>query len=104
MISEKPENECACHYKSTARSEKELKQLKNRLNRLIGQLNGISNMLDDNRYCGDILIQVAAAQSALQAFSYMVLKGHFETCVVEQIINGNTEIVDEALDLIKKLK
>ena len=95
---------CACHYKSTPRSKVELKQLKNRLNRVIGQLNGISNMLDDNRYCGDILIQMAAAQSALQAFSYMLLKGHLETCVTEQILQGKTEIVDEVLDLIKRLK
>ena len=46
--------------KATPRSEKERKQLQNRLSRMSGQLNGISRMLEENRYCGDILTQVAA--------------------------------------------
>ncbi len=71
---------------------------------MIGQLNGISKMLDENRYCGDILMQVAAVESALQAFGYMVLQDHLETCVVEEVQKGNTQVVDEAMELIKKLK
>ena len=70
----------------------------------MGQLNGIKNMVDENRYCGDILIQVAAVQSALQSVGYMILQNHMETCVVEEIQQGNLQIVDEAVDLIKKLK
>ncbi len=94
----------ACHHKRTPRSEEDLKNLKNRLNRIVGQLGGISKMLDENRYCGDILTQVAAAESALQSFGYLILKEHMETCVVEEVQNGNTEIVEEAFALIKKLK
>ncbi|MBE5882971.1 MAG: metal-sensing transcriptional repressor [Lachnospiraceae bacterium] len=90
--------------KSTPRREQDVKQLKNRLNRVIGQLNGIVRMLDENRYCGDILTQLAAAESALQAFGYEILKDHIETCVIEEIQHGNTGIVDEAVELIKKLK
>jgi len=67
-------------------------------------LNGIKKMLDDNRYCGDILTQIAAVESALQSFGYIILQDHMETCVVEEIKNGNLQIVDEAVDLIKKLK
>ncbi len=94
-----------CHYhKATPRSEQELRLLQNRLKRMMGQLNGISKMLDENRYCGDILIQVAAVESALQSFGYLVLQDHLETCVVEEIQKGNTQIVDEAVELIKKLK
>ena len=85
-------------------SEQELRQLQNRLNRMVGQLGGISKMLEENRYCGDILTQVAAVESALQSFGYLVLKEHMETCVVENIQAGNTQIVDEAVELIKKLK
>lgn len=95
---------CCCHRKATPRNEAELKQLKNRLSRMAGQLNGISRMLDENRYCGDILTQVAAVQSALQAFGYVILKEHMDTCVVEEVKKGNTQIVDEAVELIKKLK
>ena len=58
---------CCHHHKATPRSEQELRLLQNRLKRMMGQLNGISKMLDENRYCGDILIQVAAVESALQS-------------------------------------
>ena len=94
-----------CHrQKHTPRSEETLKQLKNRLNRMSGQLNGISKMLDENRYCGDILIQIAAVEKALQFFGYIILQEHMETCMVEDIREGKTEVVEEAIELIKKLK
>jgi len=96
--------DCCCRYKNTPRSEQTLRQLQNRLNRMIGQLNGIKKMLDDNRYCGDILIQITAVENALQNLGYMVLQDHMETCVVEEIQKGNVQIVDEAVGLIKKLK
>ena len=96
--------ECCCRAKTTPREEKELKQLKNRLNRMIGQLNGIGKMLDENRYCGEVLTQVAAVESALQSFGYQLLQEHMETCMVEEIGRGNLEVIEEAVELIKKLK
>ena len=93
-----------CHKKYQPRDEQEIKQLTNRLHRMVGQLNGIENMLKENRYCGDILVQVAAVESALQAFGYIVLQEHLNTCVVEDVQNGNTEIMSEVMDLVKKLK
>lgn len=99
------ENEACCqHHKNTPRDEQDRKLLQNRLNRMIGQLNGIGVMLDDNRYCGDVLNQIAAVQSALQNFGYLILRDHMLTCVVEEVRQGNTQIVDEAMELIKKLK
>nr|WP_296457008.1 metal-sensing transcriptional repressor [uncultured Acetatifactor sp.] len=95
---------CCCHRKATPREEKELKALKNRLNRMTGQLSGIGKMLDENRYCGDVLVQVAAVESALQSFAYLILQEHMETCVVEEIRKGNLAVVDEAVELMKKLK
>ena len=71
---------------------------------MMGQLNGISRMLEENRYCGDILTQVAAVESALQSFGYIVLKEHLETCVVEEVENGNDKIMEEVIELVKKLK
>ena len=94
----------ACHQRHTPHSEEELRQLKNRLNRMVGQLNGIGRMLDENRYCGDILIQISAVEKALQGFGYSVLKSHMENCVVEEVRNGNPDIMDETLELMKKLK
>ena len=100
---QEPKPAC-CRYKRTPRSQEAKKKLLNRLNRMIGQLGGIRKMVEEDRYCGDILMQVAAVQSALQALGYMMLQDHMETCVVEEIQNGNTAIVDEAIELVKKLK
>lgn len=98
------EDGCCHHQKATPRTEASLRSLKNRLSRMSGQLSGISRMLDENRYCGDILIQVAAVESALQNFGYLILKEHMETCVTEDVLAGRTSVMDETLELIKKLK
>lgn len=93
-----------CKHKHTPRSEETLRSLQNRLSRITGQLNGIRAMLEDNRYCGDILTQVAAVESALQAFGYCILEEHLNTCVTEGVQQGDTQIMQEAMTLIKKLK
>ncbi len=104
VIEAKVQEQCCIHKKSTPRKEDELKQLKNRLSRMAGQLGGIGKMLDENRYCGDILTQVAAVESALQSFGYLILKEHMTTCVVEEIKKDNSEVMDELVELVKKLK
>ena len=93
---------CCCHHKATPRTEAFQRDLQKRLNRAIGQLGGVKAMIDDNRYCGDVLTQLAAAESAVHRVSAMLLQNHLETCVVEQIEAGNTAIIDEAMQLIKK--
>lgn len=93
---------CGCHHKATPRSQQMQDDLQKRLNRVIGQLNGVKTMIDDNRYCGDVLIQLSAAESAVHSISAILLQNHLETCVVEQIEQGNTQIIDEAMQLIKK--
>lgn len=96
--------ECTCRHKETPRGEEFQADLQRRLNRAIGQLNGVKAMIDDNRYCGDVLTQLAAAESAVHRVSELVLKEHMETCVVEQVRQGNEEVIDEALTLIKRLQ
>lgn len=93
---------CCCHHKATPRSVQMQEDLQKRLNRVIGQLNGVKTMIDDNRYCGDVLMQLSAAESAVHSISAILLQNHLETCVVEQIEQGNTQIIDEAMQLIKK--
>ncbi len=93
---------CCCQHKNTPRSEEMQADLQKRLNRVIGQLNGVKSMIDDNRYCGDVLIQLSAAESAVHSISAILLQNHLETCVVEQIEQGNADIIDEAMQLIKK--
>ncbi len=96
-------NSC-CHTKNTPRDDETVRNLKNRLNRIGGQIGGICRMLDENRYCGDILIQIAAAENALQSIGYLILQEHMKTCMTEELQKGNTDIIDEAVELIKKLK
>lgn len=95
---------CDKHFKHHQRDEKEIKALKNRIHKMIGQLNGIERMLDENRYCGDILIQVSAIEKALQSVGYIILKDHLETCVREDVKNEDPEIMAEVIELVKKLK
>lgn len=93
-----------CKKKVKPRDIEEVKNLQSRLNRVVGQINGISKMLDENRYCGDILIQLAAVESALQSVGYIILKEHIDTCVVDDVKDGKTESLDQAFELMKKLK
>lgn len=102
---EETEKSCCCadeRHKQTPRSQGMQADLQKRLNRVIGQLNGVKAMIDDNRYCGDVLTQLAAAESALKGVSSILLRNHLETCVVEQIEQGNTEVIDEVLQLLRK--
>lgn len=96
------EEKGCCRRKDTPRSEELQVDLQKRLNRVIGQLGGIKTMIDDNRYCGDVLTQLAAAESAVHSISAVMLQNHLETCVVEQIRRGNVEVVDEVMQLMKK--
>ena len=97
-------NELKKQYKHVPRDEKEVRNMKSRLHRMVGQLNGIEKMLDEGRYCGDILIQISAIESALQALGYMVLQDHLETCVREKVKEDDEEVMKEVLTLIRKLK
>lgn len=98
------EKDCCARYKKTSRSEEQLKTLRSRMNRIAGQVAGIQRMLDDNRYCGDILTQIAAVESALQSVGYLVLQEHMRSCVAEGVREGRDEMLDEAVELMKKLK
>ena len=94
--------EKSCHiYKE--RTEKETKDLVNRLSRVEGQIRGIKDMVIEDRYCVDILTQVSAVQSALNSFNKVLLSNHIKTCVVEDIKNGEEEVVDELCRTIQKL-
>lgn len=90
-------------YKHTPRSEELQRDVTRRLNRAIGQLNGVKAMIDDNRYCGDVLVQLSAASSAIQSIERIVLENHLKTCVAEEIRNGNDDVIDEAMGLIKRI-
>lgn len=85
------------------REPKEYKELLNRLSRIEGQVRGVRKMVEEERYCVDILTQVSAIQSALNSFNKKLLSSHIHTCVVEDIRNGKVEAVDELCETIRKI-
>ena len=97
-------NKCEHLCKTTStRTEKEYKSLVNRLNRIEGQIRGIKGMLEKDAYCPDILVQVAAANAALNAFNKELLANHIRTCVADDIRAGNDETIDELVGVLQKL-
>ena len=97
------EKNCCCTHKTKHRSDEEYKALINRLSRIEGQVRGIRKMVETDAYCVDILTQVSAIQAALNAFNRELLANHIRTCVMNDIKNGNDEIVDELVQTLQKL-
>ena len=91
-----------CCHKSKERSDEELKSLIHRLNRIEGQIKGIRKMVENDVYCTEILVQVAAANSALNGFSKELMANHIKTCVVNDIREGKDETVDELIATLQK--
>ena len=75
----------------------------NRLSRIEGQVRGIKKMLDNDAYCTDILIQVAAVNAALNAFNKELLANHIRTCVADDIRSGKDDVIDELVTTLQKL-
>lgn len=85
------------------REEKESEALMRRLSRIEGQVRGVRGMVEREAYCTDILTQVSAIQSALNAFSRELLAEHIRTCVVQDIRADKLEVVDDLVATIQKL-
>lgn len=94
-------NCCSCQTKH--RDEADLRKLRNRLNRIEGQVRGVKGMLEKDAYCIDIITQVAAIQSALAGFNKALLKEHISTCVVEDVRQGKEDKVEELINTLQKL-
>ncbi|HCA05494.1 MAG TPA: metal-sensitive transcriptional repressor [Ruminococcaceae bacterium] len=95
-------NECQCH-KIKKRGEDEYKKLVNRLSRIEGQIRGIRKMVENDAYCTDILVQVAAVNAALNSFNRELLANHIHTCVARDIRDGRDETIDELVETLRKL-
>ena len=74
-----------------------------RMSRIEGQVRGIAKMIEDDRYCIDVLTQVAAAQSALDAVGLELLEQHLHGCVQDAVQSGDgARAIDEALTVIRR--
>ena len=95
---------CGCvKHKYRDENSKEYKNMIRRLKLIEGQVRGIEKMVEEDRYCIDILVQVSAIQSALNAFNKELLAQHIHSCVVDDIRNGKDEVVDELVSAVQKL-
>lgn len=91
-----------CCKKKTKRSANEKKLIINRLNRIGGQIKGITKMVLDDAYCNDILIQLSAVENSVKSLSTHVLESHLYTCVPKDLENGDYGTIDELISLFKR--
>ena len=98
------DNKCPmCAERLTHREGEEYKKLMNRLNRIEGQIRGVKKMVEEDRYCIDIINQVSAISSALNSFNKVLLANHIQGCVVKDVAAGNSEMIDELCETLQKL-
>ena len=90
-----------CRHKD--RSPEEYKALVNRLSRIEGQVRGVRGMLEKDAYCVDVLVQVAAVNSALNSFAKELLAQHMSTCVADDRRAGRDETLNELSRLLHRI-
>jgi DNA-binding FrmR family transcriptional regulator len=74
----------------------------NRLKTVRGHLDGVIAMVDEERYCPEIMKQVSALQGSLEKVNRVLLANHVETCVLHAVTEGRTtEIVDELMETLR---
>jgi len=84
-------------------TDKEKSELKLRIKKIVGQTNGIDKMLDEGRYCVDIVQQILAAKAALNKVALIILESHAKSCVVNAIKDNRAdESIDELLNVLKQ--
>ncbi len=59
-------------------------------------------MIDDNRYCDDVLTQLSAIEKAVKSLSSVILEKHMYSCIKNDVQRGNTEVVDELMKLFRR--
>jgi DNA-binding FrmR family transcriptional regulator len=100
---EESESECALH---TERESEEKARLQARLKRIEGQIKGLQRMVDEDRYCVDILGQIASVHEALRGVGKQLLRGHLAHCVTEALRSGDDAEAErtygELMDVIYK--
>ena len=80
------------------------KALLNRIRRIEGQVGGVLNMIQDDRYCVDILTQISAIKSALDGVSIQILSTHANGCVRKAVqTDGGEEAIDELLQVVRRM-
>ena len=74
-----------------------------RLRRIEGQVRGLQGMVEEDRYCGDVLNQIASVQSALRGAGKIITRGHLETCVTDALRSGDQQAAERTYTEIMNL-
>ena len=83
--------------------EEQKKKIVQRLKRIEGQIRGLQRMIEDDKYCVDILIQVTAARAALDKVGLALFEGHTRNCLIDAIKDDQSDTaVDELMDVITR--
>ncbi|MDE1989338.1 MAG: metal-sensitive transcriptional regulator [Betaproteobacteria bacterium] len=103
-MTSKPDAPALCHGSEKTIVQPHKQALLNRLNRIAGQIRGISGMVESDRYCIDILTQVSAVRSALDAMALQLIEDHTKGCVQKAIRHGDGEAaLSELMGVLKKI-
>lgn len=88
----------------TYRSYNDKKIITNRLNRIEGQIVGIKKMVEEDRHCDEILIQLQAVDKSIKSLANLVLEKHMYDCVTSEFEKGNLEVIDEVVSLFRRFQ
>lgn len=92
-----------CNCKKTIRTNEDKKNLINRINRIIGSMEGVKKMIEDDRYCNDILIQLSAIESSIKSLSGILLEYHLTHCIKYAVQSDESDsAIEEIVDLFKR--
>lgn len=90
--------------KKTYRTNNENKIINNRLNRISGQINGIKKMVENDRECDEILIQLQAINKSIKSLANVIIENHMYNCVTNEFEKGNTDIINEVVSLFRRFQ
>lgn len=94
--------EMDCCRKSE-RTDEEKKDLMSRINRIEGQMKGVRKMIEEDKYCFDVITQLTAIEKAVRSLTGEMADHHLRTCITRQILDGDLDALDEVSVLIKRL-
>lgn len=88
----------------TPRTKDEISAITNRLKRIEGQVRGIQKMVEEDRYCIDILVQISAINAALKKVGFSIAERHTKHCVSHALQSGQGEdAIEELMEVLKQL-
>lgn len=90
------------HEHGHTHSHENKKAVLNRMSRIIGHMQSVKSMVENDRDCSDVLIQLSAINSAVQSVSRVILKEHLSTCIIDAVKEGDYESIDELNNAIDK--